>query len=143
MNKLRVVCSSCSKINHIPKKKSYTKANCGACKQSLLNTKPKELTQETFDYEIVNSDLPVIVDFYAPWCQPCSMMAPIFEKVSKLYPLKVKFVKVNTQEEQGLGSKYNIRSIPTLVVYKNGIEVHRVAGAIDEAGLTYLANTFM
>lgn len=143
MEKVKVVCPTCSKINQIPKKESYTKANCGACKNSLLLTTPKELTQESFDYEIVNSDLPIIVDFYAPWCQPCKMMAPIFERVSSKYPLKVRFAKVNTEVEQTLGSTYNIRSIPTLVIYKNGIEVHRVSGAIDESQLTYLANSFL
>lgn len=143
MEKIRVVCPSCSKINYIPKKETYSKANCGICKNSLLITKPKELTQDNFDYEIVNSDLPIIIDFYAPWCQPCKMMEPIFEKVSADYPLKARFAKVNTEKEQTLASSYNIRSIPTLIVYKDSVEVHRVSGAIDESQLIYLANSFI
>lgn len=142
MEKVRVVCPSCSKVNQIPRKESYLKANCGVCKNSLLQTTPKELDQNSFDHEIVNTDLPVIVDFWAPWCQPCQMFAPTFKKVSDLYALKVRFAKVNTQEQEQLAAQYNIRSIPTLIVFKDGVEVHRVSGAIDEAQLTYLANSF-
>lgn len=142
MEKLNIVCQNCSNVNKIPKKEHYTKANCGHCKESLLNNTPKDLTSSNFDFEIVNSDLPVIVDFWAPWCQPCQMFAPTFQKVSTNYALKVRFAKVNTEQEQALSATYNIRSIPTIIIFKNGLEVHRVSGAIDEAQLTYLANSF-
>lgn len=142
MPRLKVVCPHCAKVNHIPKKEHYSKANCGACKNSLLETTPKELNQNSFDHEIVNTDLPVIVDFWAPWCQPCQMFAPTFKKVSQNYALKVRFAKVNTQEQEALAALYNIRSIPTIIIFKNGVEVHRVSGAIDESQLTYLANSF-
>ena len=142
MQRLNVVCPHCSKVNKIPQKEHYTKANCGHCKNSLLDNHPKELHLNNFDFEIVNTDLPVIVDFWAPWCQPCQMFAPTFEKVSQRYGLKVRFTKVNTEQEQQLAANYNIRSIPTIVIFKDGIEVHRVSGAIDESQLTYLANSF-
>lgn len=140
MNKLNVVCPHCLKVNSIPKKEQYSKANCGSCKNSLLDTTPIELNQENFDHVIVNSDIPVIVDFWAPWCGPCKMMAPVFNEVSQKYPLKALFVKVNTEEQQGLGAKYGIRSIPTLVVYKNGSELKRVSGALDPLRLSNLVN---
>ncbi|WP_417332167.1 thioredoxin TrxC [Halarcobacter sp.] len=140
MDKINVVCPHCLKVNKIPKKDSYSKANCGSCKNSLLDTTPIELDESNFDHVIVNSEIPVIVDFWAPWCGPCKMMAPIFNEVSQKYPLKALFVKVNTEQHQNLGAKYQIRSIPTLIVYKNGNEVKRVSGALDPLKLSNLVN---
>lgn len=143
MSKINVVCPHCLKINAIPKKDSYAKVNCGSCRNSLLDTTPIELNETNFDHVVVNSELPVIVDFWAPWCGPCKMMAPIFNEVSQKYPLKAMFVKVNTEEQQSLGAKYSIRSIPTLIVYKNGKEVKRVSGALDPLSLSNLVNEFV
>lgn len=140
MNKVNIVCPHCQKINKIPKKDSYARANCGSCKNSLLDTAPIELNESNFDHVIVNSEIPVIVDFWAPWCGPCKIMAPIFNDVANKYPLKALFVKVNTEIEQGLASKYNIKSIPTIVVYKDGIESKRVSGALDPLKLSHLVN---
>lgn len=140
MDKINVVCPHCLKVNKIPKKDSYSKANCGSCKNSLLDSTPIELDESNFDHVIVNSEIPVIVDFWAPWCGPCKMMAPIFNEVSQKYPLKALFVKVNTEQHQNLGAKYQIRSIPTLIVYKNGIEVKRLSGALDPLKLSSLVN---
>lgn len=143
MSKINVVCPHCLKINSIPKKDSYSKANCGNCKNSLLDTTPIELDESNFDHVIVNSDLLVVVDFWAPWCGPCKMMAPIFNEVSQKYPLKAMFVKVNTQDHETLGAKYGIRSIPTLILYKNGKELKRVSGALDHLRLSGLVNEYL
>lgn len=140
MLKINVVCPHCLKVNAIPKKDSYLKANCGSCKKSLLDTTPIDLDETNFDHVIVNSEIPVIVDFWAPWCGPCKMMAPIFEEVSKKYPLKALFIKVNTEVHQNLGAKFGIRSIPTLVVYKNGFEKKRISGALDPLRLSNLVD---
>ena len=140
MSKINVICPHCLKINAIPQKDSYSKANCGSCKKSLLDTEPIELDESNFDHVIVNSEIPVIVDFWAPWCEPCKMMAPIFNDVAKKYPLKALFVKVNTETHQNMGSRFNIRSIPTLVVYKEGREKKRVSGALDPLRLSNLVN---
>lgn len=140
---MRVICPNCLSINNVPKKDSYLKANCGKCKESLLDYKPIILTNDNFDEIVVNSDIPVIVDFWAPWCGPCKMFAPIFNETSKKYPLKAVFAKVDTELEQTLGSKYHIMSIPTLVVFKNGVEVKRVSGALDPLRLSNLVNEFI
>ena len=137
---MRVVCPHCLKVNNIPQKDSYTKANCGSCKKSLLDTTPVNLTQDTFDEVVVNSEIPVLVDFWAPWCGPCKSMAPVFKSVASKYPLKVLFAKVDTEAEQTLGGRFNIRSIPTLVIYKDGIEIQRVSGALDEQSLINFIN---
>lgn len=140
---MRVVCPHCKSVNNVPQRDSYTKANCGKCKSSLLETKPIELTTVNFDEIIVNSDIPVVVDFWAPWCGPCRMMAPNFEKSAKNFPLKALFAKVNTENEQQLGGRFGIRSIPTIIVFKGGKEVHRVSGALDEATLNRVASQFI
>lgn len=140
---MRVVCPSCNEVNNIPKKESYKKANCGKCKKSLLDNNLINLIENNFDEIVVNSDIPVIVDFWAPWCGPCKMMGPVFEKVSKDYALKTLFAKVNTEVEQNLGAKYAIRSIPTLIVFKDGLEVQRVSGALDENSLKQLVQSLI
>ena len=140
---MRVVCPHCLSVNNVPQKDSYKKANCGKCKKSLLDTKPIELTEANFDEVLVNSDIPVIVDFWAPWCGPCKMMGPSFEKSATKFPLKTLFVKVNTENEQSLGARFGIRSIPTLMIFKDGKEVHSVSGALDENNLSQLISQFI
>ena len=128
---VNVVCPHCLKVNRIPKKDSYTKANCGACKNSLLDAKPVSVDAAKFGIFVANSDLPVVVDFWAPWCGPCRMMAPAFEEAARALPLKAQFLKVNTEENPQLGGQYGIRSIPTMVLFKGGKEVDRVSGALS------------
>ncbi len=139
---MRVVCPHCLSVNNVPQKDSYKKANCGKCKKSLLDTKPIELNSSNFDEVVVNSDIPVIVDFWAPWCGPCKMMAPNFERAATNFPLKALFAKVNTENEQNLGARFNIRSIPTIIVFKGGREVERVSGALDVNALASLASKY-
>ena len=140
---MRVVCPHCLSVNNVPQKESYKKANCGKCKDSLLDTKPIELTEANFDEVVVNSDITVVVDFWAPWCGPCKMMGPVFEKTAATFPLKTLFVKVNTENEQTLGARFGIRSIPTLIVFKEGKEVERISGALDESTLNSLVQRYI
>lgn len=135
MDKITIVCPHCFKTNALPKKESYLKANCGHCKKSLLDTYPIELSAKNFDHFIANNDIPIVVDFWAPWCGPCKMMAPTFTSVASLFPLKARLVKVNTENEQILGSKFGIRSIPTLIIFKNNKEIDRISGALDANAL--------
>jgi len=140
---MRVVCPHCKEINNVPKKDSYKKANCGKCKQSLLDNKVVELDITNIDEVIVNSDIPIIVDFWAPWCGPCKMMAPTFSSVAQNYPIKTLFTKINTENERELGARFNIRSIPTLIMFKDGKEVERVSGALDSNNLSNFVNKYL
>ncbi|RLA75952.1 MAG: thioredoxin TrxC [Epsilonproteobacteria bacterium] len=128
---MNVVCPHCLKVNRIPQKESYTKANCGSCKNSLLSSKPVSVDIQSFQQFLLNSNLPLVVDFWAPWCGPCRQMAPAFEEASVAMSLKAQFLKVNTEEHQQLGGEYGIRSIPTMVIFKNGKEVDRISGALS------------
>ncbi|MEM1169787.1 MAG: thioredoxin [Cyanobacteria bacterium P01_H01_bin.35] len=96
------------------------------------------VTDSSFEKEVINSDLPVLVDFWAPWCGPCRMVTPIVDEISQQYEGKIKVVKVNTDENPNVASQYGIRSIPTLMIFKGGQRVDMVVGAVPK---TTLANT--
>jgi len=131
-----VVCPHCHTANRIPVGKTEGKANCGKCKESLLDTKPINLDEKSFEMHVGTNEIPVVVDFWASWCGPCKMMGPVFEKVATKYSGRVRFSKIDTEAQQNVAARYNIRSIPTTIMFKNGKEVDRVSGALDENSLT-------
>ncbi len=128
---IKVVCPHCSKVNAIPLKESYAKANCGECKNSLLDTKPINLDEKSFDNQMINSDIPIIVDFWAAWCGPCKMMGPAFEEAATSFALKARFGKVDTEAQQNIAARFGIRSIPTIIAFKDNKEIDRVSGALS------------
>jgi len=128
---MNIVCPKCFATNRLPDGKEINRATCGKCKADLLDNSPVELTPETYEKFLLNNDMPVVVDFWAPWCGPCVMMAPSFKEASGHFPLKVRFAKVNTQDFPQLSQPYGIRGIPTMIVFRKGSEIDRVSGALQ------------
>ena len=134
-NLLHVVCPHCNAVNRLPEDRLGEGGACGKCHSPLFTGHPVELNESSFDQHISNSDLPVVVDFWAPWCAPCRSMAPSFVEAARQMEPKYRFVKVDTEQAQNLGARFNIRSIPTLAIFRNGKEIARQAGAMDTGNM--------
>ena len=132
MSSFKTRCPACSAMNRVPQGKAFDVAKCGKCKASLFDGAPIEGTDNNLDAIIFN-DKPVVIDFWAPWCQPCTGFSPIFKEVAKERSGDVRFVKIDTEANQQLAAHYNIRSIPTIMVFKNGQRVDMLNGALSKA----------
>src|ERR1700674_2350533 len=132
---LHIVCPHCNTTNRVLRERLDAGAKCGSCKQALIADHPYELTKAGFDSHVASNDLPLVIDFWAPWCGPCRMMAPAYEQAAQRLEPTMRVAKLNTEEAQQLAASYSIRSIPTLALFKNGREFARQAGAMDAKGI--------
>lgn len=131
MSSLHLVCPHCDSINRLPAERLASGAKCGKCKQALFTGQPIDLTGQNFQRHILKNDIPVVVDFWASWCGPCKMMAPVFQQVAAQVEPRARLAKLNTEQQQAIAAQYQIRSIPTLAIFRHGQELARTAGAMD------------
>jgi len=132
---LHVVCAHCDTTNRVLHERLGAGAKCGKCGAALLDGTPFDLSGARFDRHLAGNDLPLVVDFWAPWCGPCRMMAPAYAQAAARLAPGVRLAKLNTEDEPSIAAHYAIRSIPTLIIFHGGREVARQSGALDLSGL--------
>ena len=130
-----VVCPHCAGVNRVPADRLGAGGKCGRCKRPLFTGRPLEIAAGGFQTQLRRSDIPLLVDFWAPWCGPCRVMGPAFEQAARELEPGVRLLKVNTEEQQAIAARLGIRSIPTMILFAGGREVGRLSGALDSPGI--------
>jgi thioredoxin 2 len=132
---LHAVCPHCEAINRLAPARLTEAPKCGQCHAPLFDARPVELSTAKFRTHVQRNDIPLLVDFWAPWCAPCRVMGPQFAEAAATLEPRVRLAKVNTEAEQALAGEFGIRSIPTMILFKGGREVARQSGSIGAADI--------
>ena len=127
----RIVCGKCGQINRLPADRPQAAARCGSCHQPIFSGHPIEVDEAGFGRHVAHSDIPLLVDVWAPWCGACRTMAPMFERAASELEPKVRLLKINADTAPSVSSRFGISGIPTLLLMQGGREVARISGAMD------------
>ena len=134
-NPINLVCPACGVTNRIPAERISEHPKCGKCSSDLFNGHPTELSGANFSKHIARNDIPVLVDFWAPWCGPCKAIGPIVEEIAGQYKDSVKIMKLNVDDNQKMASHFGVLSIPTLILFKEGKVLEKIVGLVPKARL--------
>jgi thioredoxin 2 len=143
MDPIITACASCGRKNSIPKARIGDDPVCGACKQKVFPRKPVAVTDASWELDVQQSPIPVLVDFWAPWCGPCRMVGPVLEQIAAERSGHVKVVKLNVDENPRTAARFGVQSIPTMLLQKDGKALDQVAGAMPKAALDSWLNRFV
>ena len=131
VNDLHIVCGGCHGVNRVPRSRLADDPKCGRCGAPLMTGRPIDVDGRGLRQQVERSDLPIVVDFWAPWCGPCKMMAPAYADAARRLASEARLLKLNTEEQQEVSAAHAIRSIPTLALFRGGREVARLSGAMS------------